>query len=282
MSEPTGDASIPPVTETTGDATTPMEWRPPTTPPAGWYPDPAGGTQLRWWDGSTWIDGTGTVPAPVPRSHRGMVVAILVVALVLVGGAVGAVAYVHHRNTTPVASTVAVNGGTRVSGRGVSLTIPRGWTNVPLSKDGFARFLDTVASKDPQDAQQLTAQVRAAVSQSAVMLAIDSPDISQGFHSNALLEVVPVDTSRHTAAEYEAEAKRELQGVGVSDVVTRQTNIGGYPVVVATYDQQRTLGLVHGTEYLVLGPGKLAVLAVTGLTDMTGVGQQMAETISFA
>lgn len=30
----------------------------PTTPPvpAGWYPDPAGGTRTRWWDGTQWTD----------------------------------------------------------------------------------------------------------------------------------------------------------------------------------------------------------------------------------
>ncbi|MGH1492519.1 MAG: DUF2510 domain-containing protein [Acidimicrobiales bacterium] len=29
---------------------------PPTNPPPGWYPDPAGGTDHRWWDGRTWTD----------------------------------------------------------------------------------------------------------------------------------------------------------------------------------------------------------------------------------
>ena len=28
----------------------------PTTPAAGWYPDPAGGEGLRWWTGVTWTD----------------------------------------------------------------------------------------------------------------------------------------------------------------------------------------------------------------------------------
>jgi hypothetical protein len=25
-------------------------------PPAGWYPDPRGGSRLRWWDGTDWTD----------------------------------------------------------------------------------------------------------------------------------------------------------------------------------------------------------------------------------
>jgi Protein of unknown function (DUF2510) len=25
-------------------------------PPSGWYPDPRGGTRLRWWDGGDWTD----------------------------------------------------------------------------------------------------------------------------------------------------------------------------------------------------------------------------------
>jgi hypothetical protein len=34
----------------------------PTTPPAGWYPDPAGGPQPRWWDGQQWAADAGTAP----------------------------------------------------------------------------------------------------------------------------------------------------------------------------------------------------------------------------
>ncbi len=30
--------------------------------PAGWYPDPSGGTRLRWWDGEDWTDHFRTRP----------------------------------------------------------------------------------------------------------------------------------------------------------------------------------------------------------------------------
>ena len=33
-------------------------------PPAGWYPDPAGGTGSRWWDGVGWSDRTSSTPPP--------------------------------------------------------------------------------------------------------------------------------------------------------------------------------------------------------------------------
>ena len=37
---------------------------PPT--PAGWYPDPAGTDQLRWWDGAAWTAHLSPRPTPVP------------------------------------------------------------------------------------------------------------------------------------------------------------------------------------------------------------------------
>lgn len=33
-------------------------------PPSGWYPDPAGGYRLRWWDGLDWTDDRRSLPNP--------------------------------------------------------------------------------------------------------------------------------------------------------------------------------------------------------------------------
>jgi len=41
----------------------------PSAPAEGWYPDPAGGSGLRWWTGVTWTDETrAAAPAPVPAT----------------------------------------------------------------------------------------------------------------------------------------------------------------------------------------------------------------------
>lgn len=36
-------------------------------PPPGWYPDPAGGVRLRWWDGTDWSDRFRARPSPDNR-----------------------------------------------------------------------------------------------------------------------------------------------------------------------------------------------------------------------
>jgi hypothetical protein len=36
----------------------------PSSAPAGWYPDPSGKAQLRWWDTVTWTDATSTGRPP--------------------------------------------------------------------------------------------------------------------------------------------------------------------------------------------------------------------------
>lgn len=59
------------------------------TAPAGWYPDPAGSGQWRWWDGDTWA-GEAAPPSKPPNSRRDRWIALGAIgAFVLVAGIVG-------------------------------------------------------------------------------------------------------------------------------------------------------------------------------------------------
>jgi branched-chain amino acid transport system substrate-binding protein len=68
----------------------------PMLPPPGWYPDPAGGGSMRWWDGRAWQSATAPPgapqqwagPSPSPGRRTGLVVGVVaglaVLALVVV------------------------------------------------------------------------------------------------------------------------------------------------------------------------------------------------------
>lgn len=63
-------------------------------PTAGWYTDPAGSGELRWWDGQRWTDATRSTAVdevtPAGGRRRGVVVAgVVVAAVLLVGGGAG-------------------------------------------------------------------------------------------------------------------------------------------------------------------------------------------------
>lgn len=60
--------------------------------PSGWYPDPAGSGQQRWWDGAQWAATVATPPKARKPRRLGILAAWLVI-LVVVGGAVALVAH---------------------------------------------------------------------------------------------------------------------------------------------------------------------------------------------
>lgn len=61
-------------------------------PMAGWYTDPAGSGQLRWWDGQRWTDATRNTAVDEGAAggrRRGVVAGVVTAAVLLVGGGAG-------------------------------------------------------------------------------------------------------------------------------------------------------------------------------------------------
>lgn len=51
----------------------------------GWYPDPNGGRQLRWFDGVRWTEATHGLPSPAPRRRKAIIGPLLILAGIVAG-----------------------------------------------------------------------------------------------------------------------------------------------------------------------------------------------------
>src|SRR5215469_16269436 len=87
---------------------------------------------------------------PPPRRRRGPIIGVVVGAAVV---ALGAGGYLVARNVSasnnkPVAISAHDRvGGITVSGRGITMTFPKGWVNVPTSPNDFEHFIKVFTDK---------------------------------------------------------------------------------------------------------------------------------------
>jgi membrane protease YdiL (CAAX protease family) len=58
-------------------------WPAPATPPPGWFPDPYGGPNLRYWDGSRWTPLQAAAEQPAREEFRTLPIAAAILALVV-------------------------------------------------------------------------------------------------------------------------------------------------------------------------------------------------------
>src|ERR1700693_523258 len=110
---------------------------PPPRPSPGWYPDPSGGSGLRYWDGTAW----GPVAPPTPPKKKSdvrqalLIVMSCLAGLAVVGGLYACGAYYAHHpegsgapNRTVTVSTPAAAAGPR--SKVAAVTLPAGSVSV--------------------------------------------------------------------------------------------------------------------------------------------------------
>jgi hypothetical protein len=185
-------------------------------------------------------------------------------------------------NTPVSSSTHAPSGALRVSGRGVTLTFPRGWVNVPTTPNELEKFLKAEAGKFPHLRAALKSQLQNMqnVRRFAMLVYRISPAGAITANTNVL--VLP---GTLPARRLMAQVKGTLARFGATHQRDSLTAFGKYAGVVVTYMVPRLKGrpAEYGAQAYIHGPASTTIITVTSVTagDAADILRQIADTITF-
>ncbi len=212
-------------------------------------------------------------------------VAIAVAAIALGWGAVHVATglWAGRHDNTPVASASrGPSHALRVSGRGVTLTFPRGWVNVPTTPNQFAKFLHETASKLPhlRAAAKAELENRQEIRNLAMLVyRVNRGGIITG-STNVLVEPATIPLR-----EILPHVKGAVSSFGATHVHSSVTTVGKYAAVVVTYTAPHLAGrpAEYGAQAYVHGPSSTPIITVTTTTARSAVAllRQIAGTIVF-
>src|SRR5215475_582699 len=230
-----------------------------------------------------------TQPYPVPpptRRRRGPVIGFVVGAVVV---ALGVGGYVIARNVSagnnkPVATSAQDRtGGISVSGRGITMTFPKGWVNVPTSPNDFEHFIKVFTDKYGHVPAALKSEMsNPALLHTFAMLVFRFGAGGSGVENlDALVTAAPATPSKMEAQIASGEGPAQF---GATDVRSRVTSFSSYPALLVTYTLRANGMTFYGAQSYVDGPGKLAVVTVTSLSAGTSESalKQIVGTITFS
>jgi Protein of unknown function (DUF2510) len=279
-----------------------------TETPPGWYPDPNDATGQRWWDGTTWTahsvrlqPGTSLSTSGAAPSRGPLVAVIVGVVALLVIIAVGVFAFgglvSSHTSTTattpaPLAAattpsptptpTKAPVPGRLVSAKGVSLVLPRGWTNVPTSPGDLTKFLNRVAPKGPTARAAWKTAAAQVKGHSFLLFAIGPVDKKRKFADN--VNVLAFPSSGTDLATLGAQLPAQLSQIGAKNVVEKRIKVGGHEVlrVTLTLHLKTAAGpeiVTHEVQYYLLGTQDVVVTVALSPAEAYSHADVIGQTI---
>jgi hypothetical protein len=229
-----------------------------------------------------------TAPQRPWRRIRGPLIGF-VAGAVAIGLAWGGYAIASHasvKNNNPVASSSpSRSGGITVTGKGIEMTFPVGWVNVPTSPSQLEQFIQSFTSRYKH------------VIPASVQSEMDDPELlssfamfvfrvnGQGSYTENLNALIPPPGLPSSASQVLAQLKTgqipNPTVLGATDVEYKLTSYGNYPSVLITYTVHADGITAYVAQAYLEGP-KLVIATVSSFAP-TGAGdlRRILDTIRF-
>jgi hypothetical protein len=204
----------------------------------------------------------GELVAPWGNDDGGVLAGLLVLVLVATiayGGYWGYQYWDENQDTTPAAASVPP-GGEKLSGKGVNLVIPRGWSQQKVSDKEIEKRLDAFIASDPDGADQTGIDLATDPAAGFAFFAIED----KGGKGLSDLSVA-VDSGDAELADIQSFLTVQLERTRAKRIEWEATTLGG--VEARQVDYQRHYGTVtaYQRQYVVVGDKEAATLTFSSI-----------------
>jgi len=173
------------------------------------------------------------------------------------------------RNNTPVAtSSKGRSGGITVTGRGITMTFPAGWVNVPTSPNQFRQFIKDFEAAHGHLPAAMQAVANDPQSVAGFAMLVFRPTGSGSFQENLNAEIGPLGPSP-TEMMAQLESGQGPSQFGATALHYRVTRFGQYQGVLVTYTLRASGITAYGAQSYLDGPANTVVTTVTSSAAAT-------------